>query len=112
MAPDTQSIDFNTNFLILGLAHLLPLDNSIDSFESAGTEILSAAIKRVDLEDDEDEVEEDEDDDEYEDDKEEEDGEDEEDEYEEDEDEDDEDEEDEDDDLEDDEDDDEELNLI
>ncbi len=108
MAPDTQSIDFNANFLTLGLAHLLPLDNAADFFELAGTEILSAAIKRVDDdedEDDEDEDDEDEDDEEgeYEDD-----GEEDDEEYE-----DDEEEDDEDDDLDDEEEeDDEELNLI
>jgi hypothetical protein len=113
MAPDTQSIDFNANFLTLGLAHLLPLDDSIESFESSGTEILTAAIRRVDLDDgdkeddDEDDEEEDDEDDneegEYEDDEDEDDEE-----YEDDED------EDEDDDLDDEdkEEDDEELNLI
>jgi hypothetical protein len=103
MAPDTQSIDFNASFLTLGLAHALPLDNSIDPSESGGAETLSAAIKRVDLdEDDDDDEEEDEDEDDL-------------DEEEEDEDEEEDDEEYEDDDLDDDEkedEDDEELNLI
>lgn len=113
MAPDTQSINFNANFLSLGLAPLLPLNNPIDCFEFSETEILGAALRRVDLDDDEDEVEEDEEDDEYEEDDEddEENAEDEDGEYEDDDD-DDEEDNDEDDDLEDDEDEDEELNLI
>jgi hypothetical protein len=110
MAPDTQSIDFDASFLTLGLAHahpLLPFDNSIDHSEYAGSETLSAAIKRVDL-DDEDEDDEDEDEDDL-------DAEDDDEEFEDDEDEeeDDDDEEYEDDDLDDDDkEDDEELNLI
>ena len=113
MAPDTQSIDFYASFLTLGLAHALPLlpDDSLNHFEYASDETLSARTKRSDLDEEEDDDDEDvdeeddteEEDDEYEDD------EDEDEEYEDDEDED----EDEDDDLDDDEEeDDEELNLI
>jgi hypothetical protein len=117
MAPDTQSIDFDASFLTLGLAHahpLLPFDNSIDHSEYAGSETLSAAIKRVDLDDEDDEDDEDEEEDDdldaEDDDEDEEQDEDEEDDDEE---EDDEEYEDDDDDLDDDEDeDDEELNLI
>jgi hypothetical protein len=111
MAPDTQSTDFDASFLTLGLAHahsLLPFDNSIDHSEYAGSETLSAAIKRVDLDDeddddeeeDEDDLDEEDDDEEYEDDEDEDDDEEDDEEY----------EDDEDDDLDDK--DDEELNLI
>jgi hypothetical protein len=115
MAPDTQSIDFDASFLTLGLAHalpLLPLDNSIDHLEYAGGETLSATIKRVDLDDededdedeeDDDDLDEEDDDEEYEDDEDEEDEEEDDDEY----------DDDEDDDSDDDEEEeDEELNLI
>jgi hypothetical protein len=114
MAPDTQSIDFDASFLTLGLAHalpLLPLDNSIGHLEYAGGETLSAAIKRVDLDDEDDDDEEEEEDDDL--DEEDDDEEYEDDEDEEDEEEDEDDEDDEDDDLDDEEEkDDEELNLI
>ena len=116
MAPDTQSIELNASFLTLGLAHELPLlsqDNSIDHLEYGNSEILSAATKRADIDDEDDEDEEDEDEDEDDVDEEEDDEED--DEYEDDEEEDDEeyeDDEDEDDEDDKDEEDDEELNLI
>jgi len=66
MAPVTQSIDFNVNSLILGLAPALRFDNSIGNadHEFASSQIFTAAIKRVDLDDeddDEDDVEEDDD---------------------------------------------------
>src|SRR5216683_2401851 len=71
MAPDTQSIDRNATFLTLGLALSHPFDNSIDDPGYAGSETLSAAIRRVDMEDDDlDDVDEDdgeEGDDDYED---------------------------------------------
>ena len=63
MAPDTQSIDCNRIFLPLGLALSRPFDNSIDDPKYADSEALSAAIKRVDLDDDDDDVDEEEDDD-------------------------------------------------
>src|SRR5580658_49353 len=101
MTPDTQSIEFNASSLTVGLTPERPFDISADSSEHAISEILSAAIRRVDLdEDDQDDQDDDEDDEEKDDEDEEE-----EDEY---------DDEDEDDDLDDDEEDDgdEELNLI
>jgi len=52
MAPDTQSIDRNATFLTLGLALSHPFDNSIDDPGYAGSETLSAAIRRVDMDDD------------------------------------------------------------
>ena len=52
MAPDTQSIDFNAAFFTLGLDPVRPLDNSIGESDDAGSETLSAAMKRVDLDDD------------------------------------------------------------
>ena len=52
MAPDTQSIDCTATFLTLGLALSPPFDNSIDDPEYAGSETLSAAIRRVDMDDD------------------------------------------------------------
>jgi hypothetical protein len=70
MAPDTQSIDCNRTFLTLGLAlsHPFgPFDNPIEHPSYADNEVLSAAIKRADLddddEDDEDDLDEEEDDD-------------------------------------------------
>ena len=68
MAPDTQSIDCNRTFLTLGLALSRPFDSSIDDPEYTGSEALSAAIKRVDLDDDdEDDADVDDEDDEDED---------------------------------------------
>ena len=64
MAPDTQSNDCNRTFLTLGLALSRPFDSSIDDPEYTGSEALSAAIKRVDLDDDdEDDADEDDEDD-------------------------------------------------
>ena len=63
MAPDTQSIDFNATFFTLGLALSHPFASSIDDPEYAGSETLSAAIKRVDLDDDDDDDEDEEEDD-------------------------------------------------
>lgn len=54
MAPDTQSIDCNATFFTLGLALSHSFASSIDDPEYAGSEALSAAIKRVDLDDDDD----------------------------------------------------------
>src|SRR6266576_1644455 len=66
MAPDTQSIDCNRTFLTLGLALSHPFDNSIDDPEYADSEALSAAIKRVGLDDEDDEdVDEEEDEDDF-----------------------------------------------
>jgi hypothetical protein len=64
MAPDTQSIDCNATFLTPGLALSHPFDNSIDDPGYAGSETLSVAIKRVDL-DDEGDVDDEEDDDDF-----------------------------------------------
>ncbi len=66
MAPDTQSIDCNRTFLTLGLALSRPFENSIDDPEYADSEALSAAIKRVGLDDEDDEdVDEEEDEDDF-----------------------------------------------
>jgi hypothetical protein len=62
MAPDMQPIDFNATFLTLGSALADPFDNFPGDSEYAGSETLSAAIKRVNLDDDEDEEDEEEDD--------------------------------------------------
>ena len=108
MTPATQFIEFNESSLTVGLCLERPFDISAGSSEDAVGEILSAAIRRVDLDEDDQDDDDEEDDDEYEDDdeedEEEDDDEEEEDEY---------DDEDEDDDLDDDEEDDgDELNLI
>jgi len=62
MAPDTQSIDFNAAFFTLGLDPVRPLDNSIGGSDYPSSETLSAAMKRVDLGDDDDDDDFDEDD--------------------------------------------------
>jgi hypothetical protein len=54
MAPDTQSIECNANFLTLGLAPSHPFDTPIDDPQHTDNKTLSAATKRVDLEDDDD----------------------------------------------------------
>jgi hypothetical protein len=60
MAPGTQSIDCNRTFLTLGLALSNPFgpsdnsDNPIEHPSYTDNEVLSAAIKRADLDDDED----------------------------------------------------------
>ncbi len=46
MAPDTQSIDFNATFYTVGLALVFPFDSASSHSESAGSETLSAAIRR------------------------------------------------------------------
>ena len=63
MAPDTQSIDRNATFLTLGTAVWHPLESLIDEPGYPGHETLSAATKRVDPGDEEDEDEEVEDED-------------------------------------------------
>src|SRR5882757_6544212 len=70
MAPDTQSIDCTATFLTLGLALSHPFGTPIDDPEYADSKTRNAAIRRVDLDDDEDEDDEEEDDEEYEDDEE------------------------------------------
>jgi hypothetical protein len=68
MAPDTQSIDCTPTFLTSGLALAHPFDNSDTSIhdpEDADREALSAAIKRVDLDDDDDDEEDEEEDDDF-----------------------------------------------
>jgi hypothetical protein len=118
MTPDTQSIDFNAIFTTSDLELSRTFANFQGDAEYAGIEILSAAIKRVDLDDDDDDDDDEEDDDFDEDGDEDDldaDGELDDDEYEDDEDEEDDDDDEEDDEEEDDdaeEDDDEELNLI
>ncbi len=75
MAPDTQSIDFNATFHTVGLALAFPFDSAPSRTEHADGETLSAAVRRVDFDgEDEEEVDEDdkddlddEEDDEYED---------------------------------------------
>ena len=59
MAPDTQSIDFDRTFLTLDQALSRPFDNTINDAEYGDSEALSAAIRRVGLDDDDDEEEED-----------------------------------------------------
>ena len=64
MAPDTQLIGFDAIILTRGVASPLPLDNSAGHVTHVVNESLSAAVKRVDLDEDgedEDEEEEDED---------------------------------------------------
>ncbi len=62
MAPDTQSIDFNATFLTLDLTPPHLFENPIDETEYADSKTLSAATKRVDLDDDDDDEEEEDDD--------------------------------------------------
>ena len=59
MAPDTQTIDFNATYNAQGLALAAPFGSSVSCPESerAVSETVSAAIKRVDLDDDEDDEE-------------------------------------------------------
>ncbi len=56
MAPDTQTIDYDTTCNAQGLALAVPFGNSIShpEFERTVAETISAAIKRVDLDDDDD----------------------------------------------------------
>jgi hypothetical protein len=108
MAPDTQFTDFNATLLTVGLAIALPFDSPFGHSDDAGSESLSAAIKRVDLDDEEDE----EDDEDDFDEEGEVDAEEEEDEYEDDDEEDEEYEDDEDEDSDDDEDEDDDIKLI
>ena len=63
MAPDTQSIDCNATFLTLGLALSHPFDGPIDHPSHTDSEVLSAAIKRVDQDDDDDDDDEEEEED-------------------------------------------------
>ena len=68
MAPDTQSIDCTATFLTLGLALSHPFDTPGDDPEYSDRETLSAAIKRVGLDDDDeddDDVDEEEDEDDF-----------------------------------------------
>jgi hypothetical protein len=68
MAPDTQSIDCTTTFLTLGLALSHPFDTPGDDPEYTDRETLSAAIKRVGLDDDDeddDDADEEEDEDDF-----------------------------------------------
>jgi len=111
MAPETHTIDFNPTLLTMGPALALPFDDSFDQSEHAGGETLSAATRRVDDLDDEDEDDLDDEDEDGEEGEDEGYGDDEDEDYEDDEDDED---EDEDDDLDDDEEeeDEEELNLI
>ncbi len=64
MAPDTQSTDFTATFSSVGLALAFLFDSAPSRSEDAGGEILSAAIRRVDFdgENEEEDDEEDEDD--------------------------------------------------
>ncbi len=57
MAPDTQTIDYDTTCNAQGLVLAVPFGNSIShpEFERTVAETISAAIKRVDLDDDDDE---------------------------------------------------------
>ncbi|HXC97133.1 MAG TPA: hypothetical protein VNU92_15645 [Edaphobacter sp.] len=60
MASDTKSIDFNATFSTAGLALVFPIDSASIRSEPADGEVLSAAMRRVDFDgNDEDEVEED-----------------------------------------------------
>ncbi len=65
MAPDTQSIDFNAGLVTLDPDLSRFFDGFPDDAEYAGSERLSAAIKRVDLGDDDDDDDDKEEDDEY-----------------------------------------------
>ncbi len=57
MASDTQSTDFNATFSTVGLAFIFPIDSASIRSEPANGEVLSAAMRRVDFDgDDEDEV--------------------------------------------------------
>ncbi len=60
MAPDTQTVDFDTTCNAQGLALAGPFGGyvSFPESERAVSETVSAAIKRVDLDDDEDDDEE------------------------------------------------------
>ena len=60
MAPDTQSIDCTATFLTLGLALSHPFDTPGDDPEYSDRETLSAAIKRVGLDDDDEDDDDDE----------------------------------------------------
>lgn len=66
MTPDTQSIEFNTSSLTVGLTLERPFDISAGSSEHSVNEILSAAIRRVDLDEDDEDDDDEEEDDEYE----------------------------------------------
>lgn len=61
MAPDTQTVDFDTTCNAQGLALAAPFGGSISYLESerAVSETVSAAIKRVDLDDDDEDEDED-----------------------------------------------------
>ena len=54
MALDTQIVNFNPNFLALGVAVALPVEDVLGKFESAYGEMLSAAVRRVDFDDEDD----------------------------------------------------------
>jgi hypothetical protein len=73
MAPDTQSIDLNAIVLTLGLAIWHPLESPIDDPGDADRETLSAAIRRVDPDEDDEDPDIEDEDDEYNDDEDEED---------------------------------------